>query len=328
MRLHQRVGRLSRYGQTKSVDVVTVRNPDTVESRIWECLDRKLDRITLAFQGAMDDPEDMRQLVIGMASPRMLTTIFADADPELRGQRLEQWFNASTATFGGTDAVGAVRSLIGNVARFDFDEVGDQVPKVDLPDLVPFFKSVFATMGKRPNQVDDVRLNFRTPQEWMDDFTISEKYDLLFARDHRAQDGEDIAGVGLRIVDRALQTAIDLPDALAALGELDGEVVVFALRDRVTGAEGTIRKVIVALQRCDSNQWKLLRDWQLMNQLNPIADKPRSAVFVVRPRGTVDVRALLIEAERELQSRINQVDLPFILPTIECVACLLPGEAN
>jgi ERCC4-related helicase len=62
MRLHQRVGRLSRYGQTQPVDVVTVRNPDTVESRIWECLDRKLDRITLAFQGAMDDSEDMRQL--------------------------------------------------------------------------------------------------------------------------------------------------------------------------------------------------------------------------------------------------------------------------
>ena len=33
MRLHQRVGRLSRYGQTQPVDVVTVRNPDTVESR-------------------------------------------------------------------------------------------------------------------------------------------------------------------------------------------------------------------------------------------------------------------------------------------------------
>ena len=27
----------------------------------------------------MDDPEDMRQLVIGMASPRMFTKVFADA---------------------------------------------------------------------------------------------------------------------------------------------------------------------------------------------------------------------------------------------------------
>ena len=73
MRLHQRVGRLSRYGQSDPVDVVTVRNPDTVESRIWDLLDEKLARINLAFQGAMDDPEDIRELVIGMASPGMFT---------------------------------------------------------------------------------------------------------------------------------------------------------------------------------------------------------------------------------------------------------------
>ena len=81
MRLHQRVGRLSRYGQTDPVDVVTVRNPDTVESRIWDLLDEKLARINLAFQGAMDNPEDIRQLVIGMASPGMFTKVFADPDP-------------------------------------------------------------------------------------------------------------------------------------------------------------------------------------------------------------------------------------------------------
>ena len=65
MRLHQRVGRLSRYGQKEPVDVVTVRNPATVEGRIWELLDEKLERITRRFQGRrMDDPEDMRLIVI------------------------------------------------------------------------------------------------------------------------------------------------------------------------------------------------------------------------------------------------------------------------
>uniref|UniRef100_UPI00260D5F72 DEAD/DEAH box helicase n=1 Tax=Accumulibacter sp. TaxID=2053492 RepID=UPI00260D5F72 len=41
MRLHQRVGRLNRYGQTKPVRVVSLRNPDTVESMIWEKLESK-----------------------------------------------------------------------------------------------------------------------------------------------------------------------------------------------------------------------------------------------------------------------------------------------
>jgi Helicase conserved C-terminal domain len=236
MRLHQRVGRLSRYGQVRPVAVVTVRNPDTVESRIWECLDQKLDRITLAFQGAMDDPEDMRQMVIGMASTRMFNSVFADAESELRGQRLDHWFDAKTAMFGGKDAVDTVRSLVGNVARFDFNEVANQIPKVDLPDLVPFFKAVFAVLGRRPTQADDIRLNFKTPPPWMDDFTIADRYDLLFAREPRPRDGEDVAGIGLRVVDRAVRFAGELPDAFGAVGELGGPLAVFAVRDRIAGS--------------------------------------------------------------------------------------------
>jgi len=328
MRLHQRVGRLSRYGQTKPVDVVTIRNPETVESRIWECLDQKLDRITLAFQGAMEDPEDMRQLVIGMASPRMFTKVFADADPELSGQRLEQWFDAKTATFGGEDAVGVVRSLFGNVARFDFGEVVDEIPKVDLPDLVPFFKSVLAMFGRRPHQVDDVRLRFKTPQQWLDDFTIAERYDLLFAREPSPHEGEDVAGVGLRVVDRALREASEVVDALAPMGELKGALVVFALRDRITGAEGVVRKVVVGLQRGEGPEWKLVRDWELLKLLNPAADKPRSNVFDVKSKGGVDTENLLHEAEVALEARLNELDLPFRLPAIERLAMLVPGEPD
>ena len=127
MRLHQRVGRLSRYGQTEPVNVVTVRNPDTVESRIWDLLDEKLARIDVAFRGAMEDPEDIRQLVIGMASPGMFTKVFANADPTLSRETLSGWFDAETATFGGADAVNTVRDLVGHVARFDFGAVADQI---------------------------------------------------------------------------------------------------------------------------------------------------------------------------------------------------------
>ena len=198
MRLHQRVGRLSRYGQTEPVDVVTVRNPDTVESRIWDLLDEKLERISVAFQGAMDDPEDIRQLVIGMASPGMFTKVFADADSPVSGQTLDDWFDTETATFGGEDAVNTVRNLVGHVARFDFGAVAGQIPRVDLPDLVPFFKAVLAVRGRRPDQAEDLRLRFRPPEEWKDDFSIAvvERCDLLFAREPQPKYGEDVAGSG------------------------------------------------------------------------------------------------------------------------------------
>jgi SNF2 family DNA or RNA helicase len=40
MRLHQRVGRLNRYGQQRPVEVVSLRNPDTVEAMIWQKLEQ------------------------------------------------------------------------------------------------------------------------------------------------------------------------------------------------------------------------------------------------------------------------------------------------
>ena len=43
MRLHQRVGRINRYGQKKAVEVFSLRNQETVESLIWQHLEDKLD---------------------------------------------------------------------------------------------------------------------------------------------------------------------------------------------------------------------------------------------------------------------------------------------
>ena len=330
MRLHQRVGRLSRYGQTERVDVVTVRNPDTVESRIWDLLDEKLARINLAFQGAMDDPEDIRQLVIGMASPPgMFTNVFANAAPSLSGQSLREWFDTGTATFGGEDAVETVRSLVGHVARFDFGTVADQIPQVDLPDLVPFFKAVLAVRGRRPDQTADHHLSFRPPNEWGDDFTISavDRYDLLFAREPRPKDGEDVAGIGLRVVDRAVLDAVNLPATFGAIMGLDASIFVFAVRDRITGADSPIRTVIVGVQAGTDGAWTLLHDWELIKHLNSLADKPRSPVLA-DGHSAHDVADLMAAARQYVESQINALDHPFALPAIESLACLVPGETE
>jgi len=328
MRLHQRVGRLSRYGQSDPVDVVTVRNPDTVESRIWDLLDEKLARINLAFQGAMDDPEDIRELVIGMASPGMFTRVFADADPALSGQTLDDWFDTETATFGGEDAVNTVRNLVGHDARFNFGAVAGQIPQVDLPDLVPFFKAVLAVRGRRPDQAEDLRLCFRPPEEWKDDFSIAavDRYDLLFAREPQPKDGEDVAGVGLRVVDRAVRDAVELAGAFGAIRGLGAPIFVFSVRDRITGSDGPVRAVVVAAQRDGDGAWSLVRDWELIRHLNPLADKPRSPVFTdVHP--AYDVADLMAEAQQYVVSRIDALELPFALPAVESLTCLVPGEA-
>ena len=79
MRLHQRVGRLSRYGQRRSVAAYILRNPDTVEARIWDLLGEKLERVQQAFSAVMEQQEDIAQLVVGMAGGTVFNTLFTGA---------------------------------------------------------------------------------------------------------------------------------------------------------------------------------------------------------------------------------------------------------
>lgn len=320
MRLHQRVGRLSRYGQKKPVDVVTVRNPDTVESRIWALLDEKLERITLAFKGGMEDPEDMRQLVIGMASSKVFNSVFSDADPDLEDDTLRRWFDTQTATFGGEDAVETVRSLVGHAARFDFGGIAGEIPHVDLPDLVPFVKAMLTTRGRRPSQAND-QLEFSTPDEWRDDFAIVEHYKLLFAREPRPEPGQDVAGVGLRVLDRALRDGCELDEIVSTVRSLEAPLFVFVVRDRVTAGE--VQPVVVGAKQNDQGGWTLCRDWELLKMLNPIADRPRSLTGTPTP-ASLDGRSLLVEAREAVESDAR-ANSGFKVPSVEDLAGLLPA---
>ena len=239
MRLHQRVGRVSRYGQTDPVDVVTVRNPATVESRIWDLLDEKLARINLAFQGAMDDPEDIRQLVIGMASPGMFTKVFSDAGLcracRANARRLVRCRDSDLRQRGRGASRAESHPAMSLASISESWQARSRA--VDLPDLVPFLKAILAIRGRRPDQADNLRLSFRPPEEWKDDFVISavDRFDLLFARERQPMEGEDVAGVGLRVVDRAVRDAVELTGAYAAIRGLDAPIFVFSVRDRITG---------------------------------------------------------------------------------------------
>jgi SNF2 family DNA or RNA helicase len=129
MRLHQRVGRLNRYGQKRAVEVITLRNPQTVETLIWDKLNRKIDNIMQSLQQVMDEPEDLLQLVLGMTSPKLFREIFSEADRH--HQDLNQWFDRKTARFGGKDAIATVREIVGSCDKFDFQQVSPSLPQLE-----------------------------------------------------------------------------------------------------------------------------------------------------------------------------------------------------
>src|SRR5450432_3580291 len=132
-------GRLNRIGQADVVKVMLFQNPDTVESRIWALLNEKLERITHSINAVTEAPEDMHQLVLGVAGPSVLDAVFSQADTVPRA-KLAEWFDQQTGQMGGEDSVRVVQDLIGHAQHFDFAQVSERVPKLDLPDLAPFFR--------------------------------------------------------------------------------------------------------------------------------------------------------------------------------------------
>ena len=97
-------------------------NPDTVESHIWTLLNEKLKRITRSINAVTEEPEDLHQLVLGVAGPGMLDTVFSQADSVPR-EKLAEWFDQQTGQLGGEDAVRAVQDLIGHAQHFDFAQI-------------------------------------------------------------------------------------------------------------------------------------------------------------------------------------------------------------
>lgn len=213
MRLHQRVGRLNRYGQTQAVDVVTLRNPDTVESMLWDKLEHKIDNIQQAFSAGMDDPEDMMQLVLGMQSSEYFTKVFSDGSVQKKSG-FNTWFDANTQSFGNIDAINTVKSLVGNAAKFNLAGL-KEVPKVDLPDLLPFFRKVLKLKGRQLMDTGNDSWGFITPDDWSKDYGALSRYKgLVFRRKLNSNENpKSICGAGFKMFDKCIDYANMIKDS-------------------------------------------------------------------------------------------------------------------
>jgi len=267
MRLHQRVGRLNRYGQTHRVEVRSFRNPDTVESRIWDKLNDKLEKINLAFGAVMEQKEDMFQLVLGMASQKDIQGLFANAPRNADEETLSMWFDAKAGTIGGKDVVKTVQQVFGNAARFDYHQVSQTLPRVDLQDLIPFWKNLLAVKERRLSTDGDL-LTFNTPDDWKG-FGILRKYEAMqFTR--KPKDKNKILGAGHRIFDMGVADAIAFRDAIAVAGGIESDYLVYSVCDKVTDGikEKGVRTYACEISR--SGSIHVLADWEFLIVLNKL----------------------------------------------------------
>lgn len=319
MRLHQRVGRIHRYGQKRPVSVYLLRNPQTVEARIWALLEEKLSRIQSALSATMEEAEDITQLVIGMSGNRFFDELFAGGT-STQIERLSSWFDSQTQQFGGQDAVDMVRQLLGNVARYDFQAVGADVPRLDLPALEPFFRNAMQHFGRRVRRSGN-GLSVATPEDWKSSLDFRSRYDELVFDRQLPQDQAllRLLGVGHPLIDRSLAELRKEDHFVGRVRGLTGALVLVNVEDEVTGTEATVHRIVVGAKITEEGAKTMLKDWEALLRLNDL-EALTTEVPPPSPSELTRVRELIewVPSQPLLEA------LPFRRPKITAAIAMLP----
>lgn len=324
MRLHQRVGRLNRIGQRNVVKVMLFQNPDTVESRIWTLLNEKLERIRRSINAVTEEPEDLHQLVLGIARPGMLEAVFSEAEQVPRA-KLEQWFDEQTGQMGGEDAVRVVQDLLGHAQHFDFAQVSEKVPKLDLPDLESFFRLALRHNRRQVMEAEGF-LSFKTPDLWLKTPGIKPRYeDVHFERRPASPKRGTVLGVGCRVFDVALTQACQLADSYACVGDSGSKklLLIFRTYDRITGNPAQPRSIVLGVS-CQDHELELLKDWQVLQALNALSSllKPAAIEGTGSHHGLRWGDETLGNAEAVARNALPSLDLPFRQPELELLGVI------
>lgn len=320
MRLHQRVGRLNRYGQVKPVQVVSLRNPDTVESLVWSKLEAKLEAIMLALGNAMDEPEDLLQLVLGMTGSNIFNEIFSEAI-DVQKTRLSEWFDEKSKTFGGESAIETIKTLVGHTQSFDLTGL-QSVPPLDLPNLQSFFLSSLVYNSRRP-EIHGKEISFKTPQLWMNHPSIKSSYSCLyFDRSYLSESGS-VCGVGHPIFDQAIDQALSLESPLARIQFLPAPLALFLIFDRVTDTGVLMRETLVGVLLSEEG-FKLLKDWEVLLTLAEAWGKETKNEQIYNDMDLAVLTNLFVDAKNFLEHHLPSLGLPYKIPSIRDHALLMP----
>ena len=272
----------------------------------------------------MEEQEDISQLVIGMAGNSLFNELFSGGEG-LSGERLGAWFDRATATLGGRDVVETVRELLGNVSRFDFQQVGKDLPKVDLPDLERFFTQTVSRHGRRIFRRDD-GLEIKTPDSWKArSYALRDKYDgLVFDRSLRGMNAASrVLGVGHLLFDIALEDAQDVSARFASVEGLSDPLLIVTVEDEVTGTGTLIHRLIFGVTEKET-KIEILRDWELLQALNALT--PRSP----QGEGTVsgDAKSLLERLKQALDADLSSHASTLRRPVSWPEMLLLPSKVG
>ena len=206
---------------------------------------------------AMDEPEDLLQLILGMTDAKIFNELFSGGVNKSQAG-LQKWFDAKAGTFGGSSAVSTVKNLIGHADKFEYKNL-EEVPRLDLKDMSCFFESMLKINGHRLDMVDG-KLSFITPKEWRNKYGIKRRYDnVVFDRSVKDQ-SVDVLGIGHPIMENALTQAESFSACFAVAKGIDAPILIYQIKDQLTGEQTNVDSFLVAIDFTNNNQTYLLKN--------------------------------------------------------------------
>jgi hypothetical protein len=320
MRLHQRVGRLNRYGQRHPVEVFALHNPETIEGRVWEQLEHKLRTISQQLAPGMDDPEDLLQLVLGMTDPGLFNELYAGAAGRTDGP--DNWVAGQLAELGGVDARAAAIQLVGSAARFDPATSAADLPRLDLIDLRPFLFRALRRHRIEPNTTAE-HVSFTTPEAWRPTGARAHYDGMTFDRNFRGKNAAQcVLGVGHKGVDAAVKEARELTASASVIpaDALPGPLAVFRIVDELTGT-GTVTRATICAAVAAPTGVQVFRDWELLLALNRLPD----ALDPGRVAAPGDPVAVVEVLRAAIAKHLATWKLPYTRPRTELLGTLWPA---
>lgn len=327
MRMHQRVGRINRFGQKHQVYVNIVHNPDTIESKIWSMLEDKLASIASTIAGAMDEPEDISDLVLGIARPDILEQCCRLNRGQSQG--IEEWFNRESGLIEGEDIAQVVQAIIGNAARFDFQNMSSIIPRLDMHHLQEFVHLMVKKIhNSTVHKKSEYEWLISMPEVWREPEDSKKAQQYSFNRIPAESSASKPVNMNEKLLQKAIEEAKYYEDNFILHSSSDlGSLAVFKLYDRITD-DSTLRKnVIVGVQYLNGT-YIILKDWQVILELNKlyklICEEVDDTNIIEQSSTSSNNYTSLLEAMKTfLEENISDIERSFRMPKFDPISLLM-----
>jgi hypothetical protein len=165
MRLHQRIGRLDRYGQADEVIAYNLQRTGTIEDRLRGYLDEKIAAIMEALRELEGDRvEDLREAVLGQLDQQIdLPRVYAEA--LLRGTDRSSRAELDAAMSRVSEAARRMAQMYGMLDRFDLRAFRDLLPRYQPVDVETFVQRYLEHRGRRLKDYKNGSFGFLMPDE-------------------------------------------------------------------------------------------------------------------------------------------------------------------